>query len=578
MDHAAHLMLVTGALLFAGVLSSRLSARSGVPGTILFVSVGLLAGSEGLFRIAFDDPALASALATGCLALILFDGGLGTRVRDIRRVAGPAVLLATLGVVVSAALVGAVAVLLLRISWLEGLLLGSILGSTDAAAVFAAFRGRPEQLPARLRSTLEVESGLNDPIAIFLTVALTAVLAGGAAPPWWAVGTEFVREMGVGIVLGGAVGWFSGRLMRRLHLDVAGLYLVFSLAVALLAFGGAHIAHGSGYIAVYLAGVLMGETRLPFERGVRRFHDGVAWICQVGVFVLLGLLAFPSRLVAAAPEGLTLAVVLVVLARPVSVWLTTLFFRFDWRDRLVLSCGGLRGAVPVILATIPLAAGLEGAGEIFNITFFAVIVSVLIQGTLLVPLARRLKRVETGAAEPSVSLELTALRETGQELLGYRVEPRSTAAGKPVRDLALPADALVVLVVRDKDVIPPRGSTALREHDLVYVLSGVANRPVIAELFAQGVPDEAMLAGPPHEFALDARITTVGDLDEFYGIALGAPREELLSAWLADRLKRRAQPGDRIHAGESPAVLVVLSVRDRKPHMVGVDLEDRTED
>ncbi|MGE3526874.1 MAG: cation:proton antiporter, partial [Gemmatimonadales bacterium] len=269
MDHAAHLMLVTGALLFAGVLSSRLSARSGVPGTILFVSVGLLAGSEGLFRIAFDDPALASALATGCLALILFDGGLGTRVRDIRRVAGPAVLLATLGVVVSAALVGAVAVLLLRISWLEGLLLGSILGSTDAAAVFAAFRGRPEQLPARLRSTLEVESGLNDPIAIFLTVALTAVLAGGAAPPWWAVGTEFVREMGVGIVLGGAVGWFSGRLLRRLHLDVAGLYLVFALAVALLAFGGAHIAHGSGYIAVYLAGVLMGETRLPFERGVR---------------------------------------------------------------------------------------------------------------------------------------------------------------------------------------------------------------------------------------------------------------------------------------------------------------------
>lgn len=572
MEHVASLMLITGVLLIAGVLSSRLSSRSGVPLILLFVTVGLLAGEEGPLGIPLGDVQLTSGVSIGLLALILFDGGLSTPLSTVRRVAAPSILLATLGVVLSALIVGAAAVLLLHVSWTYGLLLGSVLGSTDAAAVFSAFRGRGVALPGRLQATLEVESGLNDPVAIFMVLALTGVLVGREPPAWYSVGTSFVIQMGLGLLIGGGIGWLTTMVLRRLHLDVAGLYLVYTLAVALLAFGAADAAGASGFIAVYAAGLMVGEARLPFERGIRRFHDGVAWIAQVGVFVLLGMLAFPSQLAAVAGGGLAIAAVLVFLARPVSVWILTLFFRYDWRDRLVIACGGLKGAVPVILATIPLAAGVENAGRLFYVTFFAVLASVLIQGTLLPPLARRLRRLETESPEASVSLELTALRETGQELLGYRVEPDSAASGRAIRRLALPTDALVVLVVRDQQVISPRGSTVLQEGDQVYVLSQVKHRPIVAELFAAGAPDEAALA-ETGEFALDARLATVGDVADFYGLELGGGRDEPLAAWLERRLQRPAQPGDRlpVHDG-AEADLVVVSVRSGRPHIVAIEM------
>jgi potassium/hydrogen antiporter len=580
MHQAAYLMLITGALLIAGVLSSRLSARSGVPLIVLFVAVGLLAGEEGPLGIEFNDAVLASGISVGLLALILFDGGLGTPVRHIRRVAGPAILLATLGVVTSAVIIGAAAVLLLGFSWIEGLLLGSILGSTDAAAVFSAFRGRGWTLPERLRATLEVESGLNDPIAIFLVLTLTGILAGQAPPSWWSISTTFLIQMAIGLAIGAGLGWLSSVTMRRLHLDVAGLYLVFSLATGLTAFGGAQVLHGSGFIAVYAAGVMIGHARLPFERGIRRFHDGLAWIAQVGVFVLLGLLAFPSRLIAAAPMGLAIAAVLVFLARPISVWITTLFFRYDWRDRVIIACGGFRGAVPVILATIPLAAGLPGSGSIFDITFFAALVSVLLQSTILAPLARALGKAEPESHESSVSLELTALRETGQELLGYKVEEGSLASKRLVRQLPLPADSLVVLVVRDRDVIPPRGSTEIKEGDQVYVLSAVAYRRVVGELFTARRPDEASLGETREfEFSLDARLATIGDLEDFYGLELGRDRDESLAEWLDRRLSRVPVPGTRVPIGDGTNVnLVVLSVQNSRPHQVAIEIAHGTPD
>lgn len=571
MDQAANLMLLTGALLAAGVLSSRLSTRSGVPLIVLFVAVGLLAGEEGPLGIPLNDVQLTSEISVGLLALILFDGGLSTPLRHVRRVAAPSVLLASLGVVLSAAIIGAASVLIFKTSWEEGLLLGAVLGSTDAAAVFSAFRGRGVTLPGKLQSTLEVESGLNDPVAIFLVVTLTDMLHGAAAPPWYSILISFVLEMALGIAIGAGLGWLASRILRKLHLDVAGLYLVFSLATALLAFGAAQRLGGSGFIAVYAAGVLMGEARLPIERGIRRFHDGVAWIAQVGVFVLLGLLAFPSHLVAVAPGGLAIALALVFIARPLSVWLVTLPFRYDWRDRLIIACGGLRGAVPVILATIPLAASLPGAGRMFNVTFFAVLASVLVQGTLLPRLAKRLGKLELEGSD-AVALELTALRETGQELLGYRVEPGSAASARAIRRLALPKDSLIVLVVRGGQVIPPRGSTILSEGDQVYVLNQVDQRPVVAELFLAGQPDEASLA-ETGEFALDARLATLGDVTDFYGVDLPGPRDEPLNQWLEQRLKRRAIPGDRIRVDhEAPIDLVVVSVRSGLPHIVAIEV------
>ncbi len=574
MDHASRLMLVAGALLAAGVLSSRLSARSGLPVALLFVLIGLLAGEEGPLGVPFSDAALASGVSIVLLALILFDGGLSTPADQIRRAAGPAITLATLGVVVSAALVAATAVLALGFSWQEGLLLGSILGSTDAAAVFAVFRGRGRALPGRLQSILEAESGLNDPIAVFLTLTLTTILLGsGPLPTGWEVGAAFVKQMAIGTATGLVTGVLASRVMRNLHLDFAGLYLVLSLAAALLAFGCGQVLGGSGFIAVYIAGVMVGEARLPFERGIRRFHDGLAWIAQVGVFVLLGLLAFPSQLVAQATPGMTIAAALMIVARPVAVLLSTAPFALGWRERLLLTCGGLRGAVPVILATIPMAAGVPNASTIFHLVFFAVLVSVLVQGTALAPLARRLGLERPYRGEAPVSLELTALRETGQELLGYRVEPGSAAAGKAIRALPMPPDALVTLVVRGQDVIPPRGSTLLKADDQVYVLHSVTSAAAVAALFPPSPPDDAALpAEVAVPFPLDARLTTLADIEAFYGVTLAQNTDQILAEWLEDQNQGPLVPGNRVTL--AGIELIIVSVLEGRAHMVGVEVRE----
>ncbi|MEP6572371.1 MAG: potassium/proton antiporter [Gemmatimonadota bacterium] len=572
MDHAANLMLIAGVLLAAGALSSRLSTRSGVPLALLFVAIGLFAGKEGPLGLPFDDAALASGISVGLLALILFDGGLSTPAGLIRRVAAPALALATVGVIVTALVIAAVAVYVLGFPWLQGLLLGSVLGSTDAAAVFAAFRGRGVTLPGRVRAVLEVESGINDPIAVFLTVTLTAMLAGtGVAPGGWEVARIFAVQMSVGIGIGVGVGWGAGRLMRVLHLDIAGLYFVLTLATALLAFGGAHALGGSGIIAVYVAGVMVGHARLPFEHGVRRFHDGIAWIAQVGIFVLLGLLATPSRLILEAPSGIALATALILVARPLAVLVTTAPFGYHWRDQLLIACGGLRGAVPVVLATIPLAAGLPDANRIFHLVFFAVLLSALVQGTSLNPLARRLGRTEPAAAEPPVSLELTALRETGQELLGYGVERASVADGKAVRDLPLPIDALITLLVRESEAIAPRGSTVLRAGDQIYVLHKAGGSRVIAAVVQAQAPDEATSEDAAQApLPLDARIATVGDFGDFYGVSLGPDRDQILAECLSEQLGRSARAGETI---DVPGLrLRVLTVIEGQPHQVSVEI------
>ena len=568
MEAAAQFMLFSGALLAAGVLSSRISSRAGLPVILLFLAVGLVVAE--LDPELVTDPVAASGLATVLLALILFDGGLGTPAARIRQVLGPAVTLATLGVVVTVIIVAAVASLALGFSPTEALLLGSIIGSTDAAAVFTSLRGRGASLVTRVRTLLEVESGLNDPVAVFLTLSLTAALAtGSATPKWWELGIVFVHQMLIGGVLGLATGWGTGWVMRRLHLDQAGLYLVLSVAAAFLAFGAAQELGGSGVIAVYGAGVVLGGSRIPIDRGIRRFHDGVAWISQVGVFVLLGAFATPKLLLAEAPRGLVVAAVLVFLARPLAVVLSTAVFGYGGREQIVLSVGGLRGAVPVILGTIPLAAGVDSGPVIFHAVFFAVLVSVLVQGTLFGPVAKWLGLTEPDQGQPPVSLELTALRETGQELLGYRVEPTSPAAGKLIRDLPLPADALIPLVVRGNEVIAPRGSTRLEPTDQVYVLHKTGSATVVATLFAPSPPDDASLTVPV-PLALDATLATLGDITSFYGVDLGGDPDQVLAEWLEDRLGWAATPGDRFELPQ--LTLVVLSTRRGRPHQVAVEI------
>lgn len=356
---------------------------------------------------------------------------------------------------------GAVASWLLGLSLLEGMLLGSIVGSTDAAAVFAVLRGRGLQLSRRVSATLEVESASNDPMAVFLTVGLLEVLMGGLEPGLPMLGF-FALQMGVGAIVGLAVGSGAARLVNRINLDAAGLYPLLVAACGLFAFGLAASLGGSGFLAVYLAGIVLGNSRIVFHRGILLFHDGTAWLSQIGMFVVLGLVSFPSRLVEAARPGLLVAVVLLLVARPLAVTLSLLPFRFRAAELAFISWAGLRGAVPIVLATYPLLRGLPNAGLLFDVVFFAVVVSVLTQGLTLPWAARKLGLEVPSEIRAPVTLEITSLKHVDSDIVDYAVGPDSRAAGRAVRALALPEVAVVAMIARGGDVIPrvdPRASS-----------------------------------------------------------------------------------------------------------------------
>lgn len=389
-------ILVIGMLLGATVLAGTLSSRFGIPALIGFLALGMVAGSDGL-GIVFDNYALAQTIGVLCLIFILFSGGLDTDLRAARRVAAPALVLATLGVMISAAVVAAAAVLFLNFSLLQGFLLGSVIASTDAAAVFAVVRGQSAPLkdePARL---IELESGSNDPSAIFLVGAALMLLAQSDAPVW-TLAPSFLQQMAFGAAVGIAVGLTMPVVLKRARLRVGGMALVISVAAALLAYGVAGVLGGNGFLSAYVAGIFAGSRQFFNKRDVLLFQDGVAWLAQVIMFVTLGLLVFPSELPGVLVPGLAITAVLMFVARPLSVVLCLLpFRRFGWRTMVFISWAGLRGAVPIVLATFPIVAGVPGAQTIFNIVFFVVVASSVIQGTTLGPLGKRLGLTEEPA-------------------------------------------------------------------------------------------------------------------------------------------------------------------------------------
>ena len=503
-----------GVLLLLGIASSKFSARFGMPVLVLFLGVGMLAGSEGLGRIAFEDYRLASDVASVALALILFDGGLQTSGRSVRAAWRPALALSTVGVGVTSLLAGLAAAVVLGVPVLHGLLLGAIVGSTDAAAVFSVLRTSGLKLPDRLTATLEVESGANDPMAIFLTLGLVAVVAGGDASPG-ALGLLFGLQFGVGALAGVGVGLGAARVVNRINLAQPGLYPILVTAVGLLAFGLAAVLGGSGFLAVYLAGIVLGNSTLVFKRGILLFHDALAWLAQMVLFVLLGLLSFPSRLLAVAPEALLVALVLIVVARPVAVWLSAAPFGFRPRELAFLSWVGLKGAVPITLATFPLMAGVEGSGVLFDVVFFVVLVSALAQGWSLPVVARRLRLAEPADPPAPLTLEINALRHLEGEIVDYTVAPSARVAGQTLRDLTLPDGVVMTLVVRGDEVIVPRGSTELRPGDHVFVALRSALVPLLNRLFDPLAAVEPLPAGLT--LAFHGR-TTVGQLHRFFGV------------------------------------------------------------
>ncbi len=513
------LMLIAGILLLFGILSSKFSTRFGVPMLVLFLVLGMLAGSEGIGGIEFEDYGLAHAIGSLALALILFDGGLSTTLSGIRIVWRQAFVLATLGVLVTALITGWVAAWVLGVPLLQGLLLGSIIGSTDAAAVFAVLRSGGVALPERLQATLEVESGSNDPMAIFLTIGCIQLITGqmdfGPDLIWL-----FVKQMLIGAVIGIGGGYATVSAVNRIHLEIGGLYPVLVSAFALLIFGIAARFEGSGFLAVYLAGIVIGNGRVVYKRGILFFHDALAWLSQIAMFVVLGLLSFPSRLWAVAGQGLLITAVLCLVARPVAVALSLFPFRFKSRELVFLSWVGLKGAVPITLATFPLLYAVPEAPLLFDVVFFVVVLSAIVQGWSLPLVAQKLGLALPAQPAPPVSLEISSLRHTEGDIVDYTIAKESRAAGRLVQELALPDGVVIAIIAREERLIPPQGRTRIEPGDHVIVVLRPEVRPLVNRVFANGTAEDEL----PFELEFLLRPSiSVGELEEFYGVRLNVP-------------------------------------------------------
>jgi cell volume regulation protein A len=460
-------VLIAGALMALALAASFVASRIRVPGLILFLAIGMLVGSDGAGWISFNDYELASDIGVIALGLILFEGGLSAGFAEIRPVLRPAIGLALVGTVATAAITGLAAAWLLDLSTLDGLLLGAILASTDAAAIFAVLRG--STLRRRLARTLEGEAGLNDPVAALLVIGFIDWIQGpsyGALDMLWLLG----KELAIGLAVGLLIARVAVIAFRRLDFAAPGLYPVASVTAAALAFGLAEVAHGSGFLAVYLAGLGLGSARIPAKRSVVTFHEGIAWVAQISMFLTLGLLVFPSQLGDVALEGTAIALVLALVARPLAAYLATVGAGFTLAERTAIGWSGLRGAIPVVFATFAVVEGVGEGVETFNIVFFAVLLSTLLQGTTFERVARALGVTTAQPALPRPLAETGTIRALGAEVVEYPVALGDAAIGARVRDLGLPRDALVNVIVRGDSALPPRGSTRIEEGDRLHIV------------------------------------------------------------------------------------------------------------
>ncbi|EMI41590.1 potassium/proton antiporter [Rhodopirellula sp. SWK7] len=529
------LILITGILLLLGIASNKFSSRMGVPVLFVFLVVGMLAGSEGIGGIEFEDYSIAYGIGTVALCLILFDGGVRTPYNSIRSAWKPASVLATIGVFITAVVTGLAASWILGLTVLQGLLLGSIVGSTDASVVFSVLRGGGVHIRPRLANTLEVESGSNDPMAIFLTIGLIQVLT-GEVPMGAGLILLFLNQIVVGTIVGLLVGWVGSWTLKHIRLEAAGLYPVMATALGLFSFGFAAAFGGSGFLAVYLTGIVIGNRRPVFHRGILLFHDAVAWICQILMFTALGILSFPSRLVAVAMPALMISLVLIFIARPLAVFLCAAPFRFARRELTFLSWVGLKGAVPITLATFPMLAGLPGAAVMFDTVFFVVLVSALLQGWTLPAVARYLKVDVPTRRPPPVTLEISSLRNVDGDIVDYYVDKTCRAAGCLIRNLALPEGVVIALLVRDEQTILPQGRTRLQVEDHVIVVLRPQVRAMVDRVFSC---DDVPIKTLPEqmEFPLRGSIR-VSDLEQCYDLELGGDPHATLSQWMHDQLSR----------------------------------------
>ena len=553
------LFLLTGLLLFISVLASTVSARLGLPLLLLFLGVGMLAGEDGPGRIVFEDFFIASLIAQAALSVILLDGGLRTRASSFRVALKPAAVLASWGVIGTAFLLGLFATWLLDVDWRLGMLLAAIVGSTDAAAVFALLRNSGVRLNERVQATLEIESGANDPMAILLVTALVGTLL---QPETATVGGflwMLASQLGLGALLGLAGGWVLSRLMARLSLP-DGLYALLILSGGTLIFAATNLLDGSGFLAVYLAGIVVGNRRSHATEHVLRVMDGLAWLAQAGMFVVLGLLVTPSKLLDYGLEALAMAVFLMLVARPVAVLIGLAPFRYQRNELAYVSWVGLRGAVPVVLAIVPVVMGVPDSQLLFNVAFAVVLLSLLVQGAT-VPVAARWLKVEVPPRdEPRDKREVWVGDEAAVDLLEYRVAAGSRAEGRHPDDLAQAysgMDVRCVALVRDGQLHRLGVDSRMLPGDSVWFVAPDERAEEIARAFAGTGGELSANASFFGEFVVDPECLA-GDLADAYGLSLAAHERELsVGALLLARLGRTAVVGDRVHVGA-----FVLTVRE----------------
>ena len=474
-------ILVAGALLALGIALTLAAGRLRVPGLVLFLLLGMAIGSDGTGWIHFDDVELTRTIGIIAIVLILFEGGLAAGWGEIRPVLSTGLSLAILGTLVTAVVTGLAAAWLLDLSTLQGLLLGSIVASTDSAAIFSVLRG--SSISRRLARTLEAESGFNDPFAILLVLGFIEWID---QPNYGLVDMMglLAAEIAIGAAVGFAIGTASVEAFRRVSLATSGLYPVASVATAALAYGAADVLHGSGFLAVYLAGLALGSGRIPARRTIGDFHAGVAWVSQIALFVTLGLLVFPSQLDDVALDGLLIAGVLMFVARPLAAIVATRVGAFTIRESLLVGWAGLRGAIPVVFATFPLIEGIGGAETLFNLVFFVVLTSTLLQGATFEPLARVLGLTTSEPALPRSLIEVGRVRRLGAEVVEHPVREDDAIVGRVVNELGLPRDALVSIIVRGDEALLPRGSTEIEAGDRLHILMRERVREEVEGLFA----------------------------------------------------------------------------------------------
>lgn len=475
------ILAITAGLLVLSILASKASYWTGVPALLLFLTIGMLVGSDGPGNITFDNPNLTQSVGVVALTFILFSGGLDSDWSRIRSILRPGLSLANLGVLLSASLVGGFSILVLGFTPIEGLLLGAIVSSTDAAAVFSVMRSRDVQLRGDLEPLVEFESGSNDPVAVFLTIGLTGMLVSQASIGQLALG--FVVQM----ALGAALGYGFGRLMvivvNWVRLNQEGLYPALTIALMLLTYSGTALLGGNGFLAIYIAGIVMGNRDFVHKRSILRFHDGLAWLMQIAMFLTLGLQVFPSRLLPIAGAGLLISAFLIFVARPISVFISLAFTRFSISDKLLVSWMGLRGAVPIVLATYPLLAGVPQADTIFHLVFFIVLTSVMLQGTSIPQVANWLGLQDHQQRSYHYPQEFVPTVGTGSQLIELTVTPQAQAVGRALMELGLPRNALVVSVTRNNDGLIPSGGTIFEAGDQVVVLADQESLELVPRLF-----------------------------------------------------------------------------------------------